>query len=153
LVDLPLGIAGWIAGRVLGAVIVVPIVAFWPDMEPTSEGILEDASPTAATWVVLVLVVCVGAPLVEELFFRGLVQTRLVERYGAVVGIAITSVLFGAAHLVGWVGPITFVIAAALSGAGLVLGILRHLTGRLGAPILAHACFNVQALVVLAILN
>ena len=101
----------------------------------------------------LAVVVCIGAPLIEELFFRGLVQTRLVDRYGAAVGIGVTSVLFGAAHLIGWVGPITFVFATAITGAGIVLGLLRHLTGRLGPAILAHVCFNTQALVVVWLLR
>lgn len=151
-VDIPLGVAGWIAGRLLGAVMVVPIIAVWPDLEPTDEGIYGDGSISPATWVVLAIVVCIGAPFVEELFFRGLVQTRLVDRYGAFAGITVTSVLFGAAHLIGWVGPITFVYAIAITGAGIVLGLLRHLTGRLGPAILAHGFFNAQALVVVALL-
>ena len=79
-------------------------------------------------------------------------QTRLVDRYGAIVGIGVSSVMFGAAHLIGWVGPITFVYATAITGAGLVLGILRHLTGRLGPSIVAHVLFNTQALVVVWLL-
>lgn len=152
-VDVPLGVAGWIAGRVLGAIMVLPIIAAWPDLRPTDDGIYGDEAITTVTWIVLALVVCIGAPLVEELFFRGLVQTRLVDRYGAFVGIVVTSVMFGAAHLIGWVGPVTFVFATAITGAGLVLGILRHLTGRLGPSILAHVFFNTQALVVVWLLR
>jgi membrane protease YdiL (CAAX protease family) len=109
--------------------------------------------PGVVGWVALVLVVCVGAPVVEELFFRGLLQTRLVGRLGVVWGIVVTSVLFGAAHLIGWVGPITFVYATSIAAAGLVLGTLRHLTGRLGTSIAAHCIFNAQALILLALLR
>lgn len=152
-VDLPLGVAGWIAGRVLGAIMVFPIFAVWPDLRPTRDGIYGNESISTATWIVLAVIVCIGAPLVEELFFRGLVQTRLVDRFGAVAGILVTSVMFGAAHLIGWVGPVTFVYATAITGAGIVLGLLRHLTGRLGPSILAHVLFNTQALVVVALLR
>lgn len=152
-VDVPLGVAGWIAGRVLGGLMVVPIVAVWPDLRPTRDDVYGDDPMTTAAWIVLALVVCIGAPFIEELFFRGLMQTRLVDRYGAVVGILVTSVLFGAAHLIGWVGPVTFVYATAITGAGIVLGLLRHLTGRLGAPMLAHAFFNTQALVLVWLLR
>lgn len=153
LVDIPLGIAGWIAGRLLGGILVLPIVAVWPNLEPPDQGIFGDEAPGVAGWIALVLVVCIGAPFIEELFFRGLVQTRLVGRLGAFPGIVITSVLFGAAHLIGWVGPITIVYAVAITGAGLVFGLLRHLTGRLGPSMMAHCFLNAQALIVLALLD
>ncbi|MGZ4846915.1 MAG: CPBP family glutamic-type intramembrane protease [Halobacteriota archaeon] len=38
--------------------------------------------------------------LVEELLFRVLLQPQLIERRGAVAGILITSVLFGALHAI-----------------------------------------------------
>lgn len=50
----------------------------------------------------LVLALCVVGGLAgtaEELFFRGYNQTRLVERFGPVAGIAIASIVFGLAHL------------------------------------------------------
>jgi len=152
-VDIPLGIAGWIAGRILGGIMIVPIIAAWPDLRPTDDDVYGEGSISTATWIVLALVVCVGAPFIEELFFRGLVQTRLVGRYGAFIGIGVTSVLFGAAHLIGWVGPVTFVFATAITGAGIVLGLLRHLTGRLGPAILAHVFFNTQALLMVWLLR
>ncbi len=44
------------------------------------------------------LIVGVGAGTVEELFFRGFAQRRLVARYGAPLGIAIAAALFALAH-------------------------------------------------------
>ena len=70
-VDLPLGVAGWIAGRILGAIMVLPIIAVWPDLRPTCDDVYGDDPMTTTTWIVLVLVVCIGAPMIEELFFRG----------------------------------------------------------------------------------
>ncbi len=151
--DLPLGLAGLIGGRIAAAIVVVPIVAAFPHLEPPSEGIYGTGHIDTIEWIALVAVVCIGAPFVEELFFRGLVQTRLVGRFGPVVGIGVTSVLFGAAHLIGWVGPITFVYAASIMGAGVVLGALRHFTGRLGPSIAAHVFFNAQAVVIVALLR
>lgn len=90
---------------------------------------------------------CVGAPLVEELFFRGLIQTRLVARWGMVRGIAVTSVAFGAAHLIGWRGPVSLLSAAAIAAGGAVLGYVRHRTGRVGTSTVAHALFNLVAIV------
>ena len=90
---------------------------------------------------------CVGAPVVEELFFRGLIQTRLVARWGMVPGIAVTSVAFGAAHLIGWRGAVSLLSAAAIAAGGAVLGYVRHRTGRIGTSTVAHALFNLVAIV------
>ena len=151
-VDLAFGLAGSLAGRALASVAVLPFSVFLlhqnqsvdqQEFQPVARGV--------TGWLVLVLVTCVGAPIVEELFFRGVVQTRLVARWGPVTGIAVTSLLFGAAHLIGWAGPISLVYAWSIAAAGLVLGTLRHLTGRLGTSMAAHALFNAQAMVVLAL--
>lgn len=58
-------------------------------------------------------------------------QTRLVARFG-------------------WAGPISLLYAWGIAAAGVALGTLRHLTGRLGTSKAAHALFNAQALAVLA---
>lgn len=92
--------------------------------------------------VVLVVFIGVGAPVVEELFFRGLLQRAVVRRAGPVAGVAISSVLFAAAHF----QPLQF---PALAAFGVVLGVLAHRTGRLGPGIVAHVVFNGLTLAVL----
>ena len=74
-------------------------------------------------------------------------------RWGIGWGIGVTSILFGAAHLTGWQGTITLVYVWSIIGVGVVLGILRHYTDRLGPSIVAHALLNAQALIVLALLD
>jgi uncharacterized protein len=102
---------------------------------------------------VVVLLICIGAPFFEELYFRGLVQGRLETRLGAASGIALTSLLFGAAHLIAWQGPWTLVYAWAVAASGLVLGLMRHVSGRLGAPMAAHAFFNAQVMAIVVLLS
>lgn len=150
-VDLGLGLAGSIAARSTESIAILPVVMFHPHFRAPDESTFRRFTIGPTGWLVLVLVVCVGAPIVEELFFRGLVQTRLVVRLGPVIGIGVTSVLFGAAHLIGWNGPITLVYALAVAGGGVALGTIRHITGRLGTSMVAHSLFNAQALVALAL--
>ena len=114
---------------------------------------LQDATDSSWGWVVLILLTCVGAPLVEELFFRGLLQTRLVGRFGPVAGIVGASLVFGAAHLIAWDGLMTLAYGWSIAGGGLVLGMMRHYSGRLGPPIVAHAFFNAVAMIALATLT
>lgn len=90
-------------------------------------------------WVTLALAVII-APLVEEILYRGLLQSALVRLTGRVWGgVLITSALFAAAHM----GPVTstpgllqiFVLSTAL-------GLAYEKSRRLGVPIGMHVAFN-----------
>ena len=151
--DVGLGLAGAVVGRIVAASILLPIPFPTRSLNDVDEEVLQGGTRGALGWLVLVLVACVGAPLAEELFFRGLLQTRLVGRLGAVGGITVTSLLFGAAHLVAWDGIETLAYGWSIAGGGLVLGTLRHVSGRLGTAIVAHALFNAVAMLVLALLG
>lgn len=97
----------------------------------------------AGGWrVLLVIAVVVGAPLVEELLYRGLIFGGLRRRFAPVPAVVLGALWFAAAHLqaVQFVGLLAF---------GLVLGACRMRTGRLGMGILAHAAFNATSLVML----
>jgi membrane protease YdiL (CAAX protease family) len=148
--DIGFGVAGSLAGRVLAGYAASPFPL--PRRQTSGRSIFE-GHRTTTVWIILILVVCVGAPLVEEIFFRGLLQRRLVGRFGPVTGIAVASLLFGAAHLIAWSGPITLAYAWAVAAGGLVLGATYHYSGRLGTSILAHAIFNAQALLAVALLT
>jgi uncharacterized protein len=152
-IDFAFGFAGAIAARMMSAFAILPISFLFQHANTPEKGVFDDLLHNWVGWLVLSLVICVGAPFVEELFFRGLVQTRLIGRWGPVRGIIVTSLLFGAAHLIGWQGPITFAYAWAVAAGGLVLGAIRYQTGRLGTSMAAHMFFNAQVLVVLALLR
>ena len=103
-----------------------------------------------ADLAVVALLTVVVVPVVEELFFRGLVQRALVRvfrRAGHVVGpvlaVVSTGVVFGLAHfeLLELLGLATF---------GVVLAVMAYRFRRLGPCILAHATFNLVAIVSVA---
>ena len=114
------------------------------------------------TWtVVMVLCVTIGAPIVEELYFRGLTlrsfqklthKTKHPKLLAAVATSAIFAVLHystSGANLAPSGG--TFVLLFTVFMFGLVLAWLALKTGRLGAGIVAHICVNtVGAAMVLA---
>jgi uncharacterized protein len=93
---------------------------------------------------VLILFLAVGAPIVEELFFRGLLLRSLTRWLGPVPGIAISAVVFGLAHF-------ELLQLPALIIFGLFLGTLAYKTGRLGPGMVAHAAFNAVTVVSLTI--
>lgn len=150
-IDLGFGLAASLVGRVVAGYAVSPFPL--PRRQRGHGPSIFDGQKSSTVWIVLIFVVCIGAPLVEELFFRGLLQRRLVGRFGPVVGIAVASLLFGAAHLIAWSGPLTLAYAWAVAAGGLVLGASYHASGRLGTSIVAHSLFNAQALIAIALLR
>jgi membrane protease YdiL (CAAX protease family) len=96
--------------------------------------------------VVLFAVLAVGAPIVEELFFRGLLLRGLLARTPAAVAIVVTGLLFALAHFEAVQFP-------GLAAFGVILGLLAWWTGRLGPGIAAHAAFNAAAVLSLARLH
>ena len=93
--------------------------------------------------IVLVVVVVVAAPLVEEIVYRGFVQGTLRARYADVLALVIAAVWFTVIHL----NPVEF---PGLFAFALVLGACFQGTQRLGMPILAHMAFNATGLALVA---
>jgi membrane protease YdiL (CAAX protease family) len=102
-----------------------------PAVQPVLAGILE---LEGASLVVAVLLASLLGPFLEELLFRGFVQPACVDRVGASAGIAFTALLFASIHDTDAMLPV-FALA-------LLLGHLRHRTGGLLAPVVAHCVWN-----------
>ncbi|HMC42582.1 MAG TPA: CPBP family intramembrane glutamic endopeptidase, partial [Acidimicrobiales bacterium] len=82
--------------------------------------------------------------LVEELFFRGLLQRSLAGWLGPGPAIGVAALGFGLAH-----GEAVQLLA--LVAFGVVLGVLAQRSGRLGPGIVAHAAFNGATIAVIAL--
>ena len=91
------------------------------------------------------LMIAVGAPIAEELAFRGLFFAALRKHgVGPVLSVVITAVAFALFHL----EPARLGVLVTI---GLVLGIVRLRTGSLGASMVAHGVVNAPAAVILVI--
>lgn len=95
--------------------------------------------------VVMGIGVVVVAPIVEELFFRGLLLDTIRRRWGTATAVVASSLFFGAIHL----QPLQF---AGLTMAGLVFAVAVVRTGRIGTAIAVHAGFNATTFVALVVL-
>jgi membrane protease YdiL (CAAX protease family) len=80
----------------------------------------------------------------EELLFRGVIQIWLAERAPLWLAVGAASLLFGVGH---WLSASYAVLASFI---GAYLGIVFLLADNLVAPIIAHAAYDVVALLVLA---
>ncbi|HUW01321.1 MAG TPA: type II CAAX endopeptidase family protein [Acidimicrobiales bacterium] len=144
--DVPIGLGiGVVSQFILLPLIYAPI--FWLtdiDSDELSEAAedLTDRAVGPLSVVLLVLIVGFGAPIVEEIFYRGMVQRALGRWAGPVVAVGGSALWFAASHF----QPLQF---AGLLAFGLVLGWLAHRTGRLGTAIFAHIGFNLTTVIVL----
>ena len=110
-------------------------------LEAPARGLTDRATdPLGVT--LLVLIVGVGAPIVEEIFYRGLVLRSLERRFGWNWAIAGSAVVFGLSHF-------ELLQLPALVMLGVILGILVKVTGRLGPAIATHLVFNMITVIVL----
>lgn len=152
--DLPLGIVVGVASQyLLVPLLELPLLPFVPHLfhrlGHPARSLTGDVHGVG--YILLALLVCVGSPIVEELFFRGLLFSSLLERLaplGRGVSIAaaviLTGLVFGLAHF----EPLQFL---ALAGFGMVLALLAYSTGRLGSSIVAHISFNTVTIVAIAL--
>lgn len=143
-------VAPWAAAGVVLQLVVVPLVS-WPfiwlsgastDALSESARTLASKADSPAMVALLVLTAVIGAPIVEELFFRGLLLGAIAKRWSVAVGVVGSSVIFGASHF----QPLQF---PALATAGLVFALARVWTGRLGPAIVCHLAFNATTVVML----
>jgi len=94
--------------------------------------------------IVLGFIVVLGAPFVEELVYRGFIQTGLQSRINDIAALLATAMLFAGIH--GRVAELPGLFTFAL-----ILGVTLQMTRRLGMPILAHLAFNATGLAFLAL--
>lgn len=141
LVGIPIGV---LTQLVLVPLVYLPLVELFPEtfsddrLSETAERLVERAE--GAGVALLILMVCVVAPLVEEIVYRGMLQGALATRLSGLVALAVAAVWFALIHFrpVEYPGLLVFGLVA---GAGVLA------TGRLGLPIVTHVAFNVTGLV------
>jgi membrane protease YdiL (CAAX protease family) len=105
--------------------------------------VVEDLkSSSGAKLAVFVVAAGLLAPIMEELFFRGLVLRALRRRWSPEVAIAGSALLFALAHPLLDPQLGTFALVPALFALGAVSGIAATWTGELSVSIALHIGFN-----------
>jgi len=132
LMPLLVPLLGMTAGAVVLAVEVGNVLEL---LFPRSGAELEDDAELFTGGIVSLITLCVVAPFVEEMLFRGVFLRAFLGLYSPALAIVLSALLFGFAHL----NIHQFVIASAL---GLVLGWLYYATGSLWPSIVGHAAYN-----------
>ena len=135
--DVPLGLAvGVFTQIVLVSVLYKVAYLVIGEQDVSAEARkLTDRATTPGQIVALFLIVGLGAPIVEELFYRGLTQHAIAKRWGPMAGIFGSALFFAVVHGQSLQFP-------ALLMFGLILAWLVHRFGRIGPSIWAHIGFN-----------
>jgi hypothetical protein len=122
----------------------------WLGVEAPTQEVVEaaESSDNVGELVVIVLVIAVLAPILEEMLFRGVLLDVLKSRLALNPAIWITGIVFGVVHLT---DPATLLLVPALAGLGVILGYVRVRSGgSLSRPILMHMGFNAVTALALA---
>lgn len=136
--DLGWGVLGGFAALMAGGTIALAVQEIFGEFGSAAGDVGEELRAEGPMLAVVIFALCVaiGAPLAEEIAFRGMAYNALAKAgLGTAWVIAITTVAFSLFHLEPMRIPI-------LLASGLVLGVLRWRTRSLGAPIVAHAINN-----------
>ncbi len=141
LLGIPIGV---LTQLVLLRLLYWPLEEIWPEtfsspkVEESARTLYESAN---GVWLVgLVLLVVAGAPFVEELLYRGLLQSAFRRRVNDGVALVVVALWFALIHF----RPVEY---PGLIVVGLVLGVCAMVTDRIGMSIVAHCAFNATGLV------
>jgi membrane protease YdiL (CAAX protease family) len=126
----------WMGLAVAIGVLITAVAMRTPQLQNPMQDLMDD--PGSAPWVA-VFAISIG-PLVEEIFFRGLLQQSATRSLGPIAGILIGAVPFALLHgpQYAWSWRHVLMIAAA----GSAFGWWRRRTGSTGASSLMHAVYN-----------
>nr|PZN81046.1 MAG: hypothetical protein DIU56_01350 [Pseudomonadota bacterium] len=152
-------------GAVLGIGLMLPVVALMTglDLRDLREGVTLDAA-TLAPLVIVGLLRGLAVAFIEETFIRGAMFTGIARESGARRAILLTSLIYAAAHFIGrhripdeevsWTSGLELIAGflhkfadpagnadafLCLFAVGMLLGIVRSLTGNIAACIGLHA--------------
>jgi membrane protease YdiL (CAAX protease family) len=144
--DLWRGLLVFFLTRVVQVIAMLPWAGHLDRIRRLTEG-LERVS--IWTFIIFAVVAVVGAPVIEELVFRGVIQQSLADRSGHGWAVPVQAVLFGLYHVTPGLGSTNVPYVVGLSAAGLVLGWAAWKWKRLGPGSAAHFFVNATSAAVL----
>jgi CAAX protease family protein len=145
--DVGVGALAALVARVATLIIAAILVALFSFDDLSREtSLTRQTTLSTLGAIVITLIVVVGAPFFEELYFRGLVQGVFTRRYGSRAAIVLQAIAFTFVHYqVGMTRGQAIITFAMITPTGFLLGLLRWRYERLGPGMVAHALFNAAA--------
>ena len=147
------GILIGVGGQILVAIMYAPFQHDIKNFNGPSQRLT--GASHGAGFIIIAIATVLLAPAMEELFFRGLLLKALVRLFtklgavggariaGVILAVIVDGLLFGLAH-----GE--WIQLAGLATFGAILAAVSYRTGRLGMNMVAHASFNLVAIIAIA---
>ena len=134
----------------IGVGVVKSVLA--PTQATATHSVTQASPPSGVQLLVIIGVVVVFGPLIEELVFRGLLQRLLTRHVGWVAAIAVTAGVFAVMHVPNYGGfgtPLAQLVVplSVLAADAILWGWLYARSGNVAVPWVAHAGSNALALV------
>ena len=104
--------------------------------------LLAPAGTTFWGGVAMALMVCLVAPFVEEVLFRGILYAWLRRRWGVVISSLVSGICFSLLHGIVWLIP-------AIALLGVLLAVIYEKSGSIWPSIVTHATFNTVTVILL----
>ena len=149
-IDAARGLGGSIVGRLAVTVVTGVILAIAGHKVTGNTEILKQQQGHPLHLVVVGAGAVIGAPIVEELFFRGLVLRSLASKISYAWAVVIQGLLFGLAHAQpdkdGWT---VLAVVAGTASFGMVQGYFAS-RWRLGALMVSHGLYNLLPVLIIA---
>jgi membrane protease YdiL (CAAX protease family) len=134
--DILWGVLYGAAALLTAAVIAAGISALFGEFDSSAGELAKNLNDFPVQRVLFALAVGFGAPIVEEICYRGLLQTSLLKRgMSRWLSVVVSAALFAAMHL----EPIRFLLLFAI---GLILGAARVHRNNTTTSIVAHMTNN-----------
>ncbi|MCM1156579.1 MAG: CPBP family intramembrane metalloprotease [Roseburia sp.] len=110
------------------------------------ENSVMSAADTAALVTGSVMYLGLGAGIVEEVVFRGLVMSALEKRFHKIVAIIVPSVLFGVLHVIGNELDTRSIVQLLFAGSmvGILFSLVAYESGNIWNGALIHAVWNIS---------
>jgi uncharacterized protein len=145
------GLVAGIALSVVLGLMVYPLVSL---AHHERQGVVDELKKAnGAKLAVFVVAAGFVAPVVEELFFRGLLLRALRRRWSPEVAIGAGALIFALAHPLLDPHLGTLALVPALFALGVISGIAAAWTGELSLSITLHVGFNLLTIVTLGVLH
>lgn len=138
----------FVVAYAIGQIICLILNRFLPGLRLAGRGGEYLIGLLPGRWLPLIgtfMIISLQAGIMEEAFFRGIMQTDLSNVLSPAWGIVLTALLFGLGH---FYQGIAGIIGTALLGAG--LGLSYYLTGNLAVPIIGHVLGNFACMMLAA---
>ncbi len=144
---------GWGLLTALGAYAALVIVAIFVAAThlPTTTNTRDLVGERHTVVLVFAAVGVLVAPVVEELFFRGVLLRSFRSRWGPAPAVAAQALVFGTYHISLTYGAGNVGLVLSISALGALFGIAAHQLRRLAPGMVAHAIVNTVAFITILV--